>query len=488
MYNAMKDMYKMDCFIPYVGEQTAEYVESLSENAAVSQVYVLADHEVQMPCDVLVTKVPFSTNTMRAIANIATAPYVLLCVKPFLPILGQNALMRMAQVMEATSASMLYADYEEKREDGVQRHPLIDYQLGSLRDDFDFGGCVCLNTRMFQAMMMTATVDYTFAGWYDVRLRMSQLALPFHLNEYLYVMDETDLRKSGEKQFDYVNPKNRQVQIEMEEACTDHLKRIGAHIAVPTKQINLAKGDFACEASVIIPVKNRVKTIADAIDSVLKQKADFLFNVIVVDNYSDDGTSEIVEQKASRDERVIHLIPERKDLGIGGCWNEGVAHPKCGRFAIQLDSDDLYQDENTLTKLVGAFYEQQVPMVVGSYTMTDFALNVLPPGLIDHKEWTAENGRNNALRINGLGAPRAFYTPLLREMMLPNTSYGEDYAIGLRISREYDLGRVMQSVYLCRRWEGNSDAALPIEKVNANNLYKDKIRTIEVMARLKMNL
>ena len=481
-------MYKFDCFIPYVGVQTADYVKSLLENEAVSPVYVLSDHEVEMPCELIVTETPLSTETMRTVAKKALAPYMLLCVKPFLPILGQNALQRMAQIMEATSVSMLYADYEEKQEDRVQRHPLIDYQLGSLRDDFDFGGCVCLNTRMFQAMVMTATADYSFAGWYDIRLRMSQLALPFHLNEYVYVMDETDLRKSGEKQFDYVNPKNRQVQIEMEQACTEHLKRIGAFIASPTKQVNLEMGDFVYEASVIIPVKNRAKTIADAIDSVLKQKADFAFNIIVVDNFSTDGTSEIIADKAMKDGRVIHLIPQRKDLGIGGCWNEGVAHPKCGRFAIQLDSDDLYQDENTLTNLVSAFYEQQVPMVVGSYTMTDFALNVLPPGLIDHKEWTPENGRNNALRINGLGAPRAFYTPLLRELKLPNTSYGEDYAIGLRISREYNLGRVMQSVYLCRRWEGNSDAALPIEKVNANNLYKDRIRTIEVMARLKMNL
>ena len=481
-------MYKIDCFIPYVGAQTTEYVESLLQNTVVSQVYVMADNEVEMTCEVLVTDAPFSTETMRRIANKALAPYALLCVKPFLPLLGQNALTRMTQVMEATSVAMLYADYEEKQEDRVQRHPLIDYQLGRLRDDFDFGGCVCLNTRMFQAMVATATIDYSFAGWYDIRLRLTQLTLPFHLNEFLYVMDETDLRKSGEKQFDYVNPKNRQVQIEMELACTEHLKRIGAYIDSPTKQVSLENGSFEYEASVIIPVKNRVKTIADAIDSVLKQKVDFAFNVIVIDNYSTDGTTELIAEKAKQDNRVIHLIPQRKDLGIGGCWNEGVAHEKCGRFAIQLDSDDLYADEHTLSTIVRAFYEQQCPMVIGSYTMTDFALNILPPGLIDHKEWTPENGRNNALRINGLGAPRAFYTPLLRELLLPNTSYGEDYAVGLRISREYTIGRVMHSLYLCRRWDGNSDAALSVEKVNANNLYKDKIRTIELLARLQMGL
>ena len=478
----------IDCFIPYVGEQTAEYVDSLLLNPVVSKVYVMADHDVEMPCDVLVTASPLSTKAMRDVADKALAPYTLLCIKPFLPLLGQNALKRMMQVMEDTTASFVYADYEEKQEDTIQRHPLIDYQVGSLRDDFDFGGCVCMHTRMMQAMVATANIDYEFAGWYDLRLRLTQLVMPFHLNELLYVMDESDRRKSGEKQFDYVNPRNRQVQIEMEQACTAHLHRIGAHIAQATKQVDLKAGVFAQEASVIIPVRNRVKTIGDAIESVLKQKAPFSFNVIVVDNHSTDGTSEAIAAKAAQDERVVHVIPQRHDLGIGGCWNEGVAHEQCGRFAVQLDSDDLYEDENTLNTIVAAFYEQQVPMVIGSYTMTDFALNILPPGLIDHKEWTPENGRNNALRINGLGAPRAFYTPLLRELLLPNTSYGEDYAIGLRIAREYNIGRVMHSVYLCRRWEGNSDAALSIEKVNANNLYKDRIRTIELLARLKKNV
>lgn len=481
-------MYSIDCFIPYVGEQTADYVASLSLNTVVSRVYVLADHAVDVPCEVLLHAAPLSTTALREVAEKAVAPYVLLCLKPFLPVLGQHALIRMGQVMEATSSSFMYADYEEKQDDTIRRHPLIDYQIGSLRDDFDFGGLVCLNTRMLQAMLMTATTDYVFAGWYDVRLRLTQLSMPFHLNEYLYVMDEQDKRRSGEKQFDYVNPKNRQVQLEMEQACTEHLKRIGAYIASPTKFVNLQAGVFEYEASVIIPVKNRVRTIADAIESVLRQQTDFAFNVIVVDNYSTDGTSELIATKASMDSRVVHLIPERNDLGIGGCWNEGVAHALCGRFAVQLDSDDLYEDEHTLSTIVRAFYEQQCPMVIGAYTMTDFSLNVLPPGLIDHKEWTPENGRNNALRINGLGAPRAFFTPLLRDLLLPNTSYGEDYAIALRISREYTIGRVMHSVYLCRRWEGNSDAALSIEKVNANNLYKDRIRTIELLARLNMNM
>ena len=268
----------------------------------------------------------------------------------------------------------------------------------------------------------------------------------------------------------------------MEQACTEHLKEIGAYLEPQFKNVDFNQEAFEVEASVIIPVRNRVKTIKDAIHSVLRQVADFPFNVIVVDNHSTDGTTEAIAQLA-QDERVIHIIPDRTDLGIGGCWNMGIHHPQCGKFAIQLDSDDLYSDEHTLSKMVSAFYEQQCAMVVGTYRMTDFDLNTLPPGIIDHKEWTPENGRNNALRINGLGAPRAFYTPVIRQIGFPNTSYGEDYAVGLAISRHYQIGRVYDVVYLCRRWSGNSDAALNAFQVNANNLYKDRIRTWELKAR-----
>ena len=329
-------------------------------------------------------------------------------------------------------------------------------------------------------------VSYQHAGLYDLRLRLSQKYSLVHVNEYLYSEIEEDHRKSGEKQFDYVDPRNRDRQIEMEQACTEHLKAIGGYLKPDFKDIDFNAGEFEVEASVIIPVRNRAMTIAAAIESVLKQKTTFKFNLIVIDNHSTDGTTEAIDGFKS-DERVVHLIPERKDLGIGGCWNYGVNSNQCGKFAVQLDSDDLYKDENTLQTIVNAFYEQKCAMVIGSYMMTDFDLNTLPPGVIDHKEWTPDNGRNNALRINGLGAPRAFYTPVLRNIGLPNTSYGEDYAMGLNISRYYQIGRIYDVLYLCRRWGGNSDAALSIEKVNANNLYKDRIRTWELQARVAMN-
>jgi glycosyltransferase involved in cell wall biosynthesis len=306
--------------------------------------------------------------------------------------------------------------------------------------------------------------------------------------EFLYSKIETDVRKSGEKQFDYVDPRNRAVQMEMEQVATDHLKRIGAYLSPDFKPVEFDRHEhFECEVSVIIPVRNREKTIADAVGSVLKQNAQFPFNVIIVDNHSTDGTTKTLRDIAKKDSRVIHVIPERTDLGIGGCWNEGVNHPKCGRFAIQLDSDDLYKDETTVQKVVDTFRKEKCAMVIGSYQMTNFKLEEIPPGIIDHKEWTPDNGRNNALRINGLGAPRAFYTPVLREIKVPNVSYGEDYALGLAISRNYQIGRIYDPIYLCRRWEGNSDAALDISKQNTYNLYKYRIRTIEFLARQRKN-
>jgi glycosyltransferase involved in cell wall biosynthesis len=329
--------------------------------------------------------------------------------------------------------------------------------------------------------------EYKFAGLYDLRLKVSQKHRLVHIPELLFTEIEPDIRKSGEKQFDYVDPRNRAVQIEMEIACTDHLKKINGFLKPQFGKIGFNAQEFEYEASVIIPVKNRVKTIGDAIKSVLNQETDFNFNLIVIDNFSTDGTSEIIGNFAKTDKRVIHLIPARRDLGIGGCWNEGIFHSQCGKFAIQLDSDDLYIDNNVLKNIVNAFYEQQCAMVVGSYKMVNFNLEDIPPGIIDHKEWTPDNGRNNAMRINGLGAPRAFYTPVLRNITVPNVSYGEDYAVGLAISRHYQIGRIYQPLYLCRRWEENSDAALDVAKSNTYNLYKDKIRTIELMARKRLN-
>ena len=370
--------------------------------------------------------------------------------------------------------------------DGKQTNaPVIDYQFGSLRDDFNFGSVLLFNTSKLKKAACRMKCNYNFAGLYDLRLKLSQKADLVHINEYLYSEVENDTRKSGEKIFDYVDPKNRNRQIEMEAACTEHLKEIGGYLKPEFKQIEFSAGNFEYEASVIIPVRNRIRTIRDAIRSVLDQKTDFKFNLIIIDNHSTDGTTEAIDEYKN-DERLIHIIPERNDLGIGGCWNMGVHHPKCGKFAVQLDSDDVYADENTLATMVRAFYEQNCAMVVGTYMMTDFNMNMIAPGIIDHKEWTPDNGRNNALRINGLGAPRAFYTPVLREVKVPNTSYGEDYALGLNFSRQYQIGRVYDVVYNCRRWDDNSDASLDIVKMNGHNLYKDRIRTWELQARIAM--
>lgn len=400
---------------------------------------------------------------------------------------SEYGMQRMLQIADDTGSGMVYADHYKTIDKQEHPHPVNDYQEGSLRDDFDFGSVLLYRTSVLKQAVSGIDKNYQFAALYDLRLKASVLSDFIHVNEFLYTEMEKDFRLSGEKNFDYVNPRNREVQIEMEEACTEYLKSIEAYLEPQFQSVNFSENHFPVEASIIIPVKNREKTIENAIDSALKQQTDFPFNVLVVDNYSSDGTSEIIHKKASEDQRLIPITPQRKDLGIGGCWNEAIMHPQCGKFAIQLDSDDLYTNEHTLQKIVSAFYEQKCGMVIGSYQMVNFKLEEIPPGIIDHREWTPENGRNNALRINGLGAPRAFYTPLLRQLKLPNTSYGEDYAIGLAISRKYQIGRIYEPLYLCRRWEGNSDAALEIAKVNQHNHYKDFLRTIEIKARKIQN-
>ena len=438
-----------------------------------------------------ISGVPFnSTEALRQIAKTVGGTYFLLYTKPHPLEMGEFAVERMTAVADDMSADMVYADHYELiiGDDGKEvrrRHPLIECQKGALRNDFDFGSVLLFRTSSFKEAVAAMDKDWNWGALYDLRLRMNRIV---HINEYLYTEVETDLRKSGEKQFDYVDPRNREVQIEMEKICTDHLKRIGGYLEPVFKDPQPAEGQvFPVTATVVIPVFNRIRTVKDAVESALSQECDFPFNVIVVDNHSTDGTTALLEEIAAKDERLIHVIPSRNDLGIGGCWNQAVHHEKCGEFAVQLDSDDVYSGPDTLTKVVDAFREQKCAMVVGTYQMTDFAMNPIPPGIIDHREWTEENGRNNALRINGLGAPRAFWTPLLRTINLPNTSYGEDYALGLRISREYRIGRIYDVLYCCRRWEGNSDAALEIDKVNANNLYKDRIRTWELEARIAMN-
>ena len=431
-----------------------------------------------------------TTKSLRELADTVSEKYICINVGYHSLEFSEHALNRFVSVAEDTESDMLYADHWEIATDAEGRsvrrkHPLIECQKGALRNDFDFGDLLFFRTSSFFKAVKEMDEDYEFAALYDLRLRMDKIV---HINEYLYTKVETDNRKSGEKQFDYVDPRNRAVQIEMEKVCTAHLKRIGGYLPPVFKDpdpSDFGGGEFPVTATVVIPVFNRIRTVKDAVLSALSQECDFPFNVIVVDNHSSDGTTDLLADIAKKDGRLIHLIPERMDLGIGGCWNHAVHHAQCGEYAVQLDSDDVYSGPETLQKIVRAFREQKCAMVVGTYEITDFQMNTIPPGIIDHREWTEDNGRNNALRINGLGAPRAFWTPLLRTLNLPNTSYGEDYAIGLRISRDYRIGRIYDVLYCCRRWEGNSDAALDIDKINVNNLYKDRIRTWELEARIR---
>jgi len=467
-------MKKITCFVPYIDEsQAGKTLSALRDSQLVDKVVCL-DEPV------------FKSETIRRIAAESKANYALVYTKTTTLELGYMALERLLQIAQDTEAGLVYADHYQVKGGELVKAPVIDYQKGSLRDDFDFGSVLFFDAAALKESVQRMTETYQHAGLYDLRLKLSQRYALVHANEYLYSEVEEDNRKSGEKQFDYVDPRNRDRQIEMEKACTQHLKEIGGYLEPHFKDIDFNQGEFEVEASVIIPVRNRAATIGAAIESVLKQQTKFKFNLIIIDNHSTDGTTEAIDTFKA-DGRVVHLVPERNDLGIGGCWNYGVNSTHCGKFAVQLDSDDLYKDEHTLQTIVDAFYEQKCAMVIGSYMMTDFDLNELPPGVIDHKEWTPDNGRNNALRINGLGAPRAFYTPVLRSIGLPNTSYGEDYAMGLNISRHYQIGRIYDVLYMCRRWGGNSDAALSIEKVNANNLYKDRIRTWELEARIALN-
>ncbi len=483
-------MKKIDAFILYSEPDKAlKTVTELQKSDFINKIYLLTPEDVKETikgCINIEIDTFQSSNTIKKIAEKTKADYTIIYNKPTPLKLGYFALERMMQIAEDSSAGMVYSDYFAIVCGEKKNYPVLDYQEGSLRDDFNFGSLILFNSiDLKKAAKRMANNEYKFAGFYDLRLKVSQKASLVHINEYLYTEHEEDTRDSGKKIFDYVDPKNRQVQIEMEQACTQHLKNVGAYLEPSFKPVEFNKINFEYEASVIIPVRNRIKTIKDAISSVLRQKTDFKFNLIVVDNHSTDGTTEAIND-FKEDERLIHLIPERHDLGIGGCWNLGIHNSKCGKFTIQLDSDDIYSDEDTLQKIVNAFYEQNCAMVVGTYKMTNFDLEMISPGIIDHKEWTPENGRNNALRINGLGAPRAFYTPVLREIKLPNTSYGEDYAVGLNISRNYQIGRLYDVLYLCRRWEDNTDASLDIVKMNGNNFYKDKIRTWELQARKKL--
>ena len=468
-------MRRIDCFIPYVSDaQVAVTLRNLTSEAEVSRV---------IPIDAASFK---STTAMRQISSSAEAPFIMLYTKTTDLSFGKYALERFLSVAEDTSAAMVYSDHIKDIAGERAFAPVIDCQAGALRDDFDFGSVLIFRTGAFKEAVGRMLEDYSYAGLYDLRLKVSQKGSLVHINEYLYYEIETDTRKSGEKLFDYVDPKNRAVQIEMEKACTSHLKDVGGYLEPEFEPVDLDAPGFEYEASVVIPCKNRVKTIGDALSSALGQKTSFKYNVFVVDDNSTDGTVDVIKSFLG-DPKLIYIAQDKSYHAIGGNWNAAIHHPSCGKFAIQLDSDDIYYDENTVQKFVDAFYSQKCAMVVGTYRMTDFDLNTLPPGIIDHREWTPENGRNNALRINGLGAPRGFYVPMLRKINFPTTKYGEDYAVGLRVSRDYQIGRIYDVVYNCRRWEDNSDAALDVTKVNANNLYKDRLRTWELQARILKN-
>ena len=478
-------------FLPFSGNHfTTKTISDLNNSKLINKIYLLSQENLtaNIPgAEVLRVDSLFSSSTTKLMESKAGSDYILFLTQDTLIQLGQFSLERFISVAQSTGSGILYSDYYDIKNNAASAHPVIDYQFGSVRDDFSFGPILFFDKTAFTNALKGIEESLKYAGLYALRLAISRHHPITRIPEFLYSSIETDERKSGEKLFDYVNPKNRDVQIEMEKAVTEHLKKINVYLEPKFKSINPDDGKFENEASVIIPVKNRTKTIDDAVQSVLKQKTNFDFNLIVIDNHSTDGTSSILHEFAAKDNRVIHIVPERIDLGIGGCWNEGVYHQSCGRFAVQLDSDDIYKDENTLQKIVDVFRKEKCAVVIGSYQLTDFNLKEIPPGLIDHREWTPDNGRNNALRINGLGAPRAYFTPLLREIKIPNVSYGEDYAVVLAMSREFQIGRIYESVYICRRWEGNSDAALSIEKQNAHNIYKDRIRTFEMLARQRKN-
>lgn len=510
---------KIDLFLACMQAEDIDTALSLAQEVPACAVHLLVTDAalVHPQLDTLVVDAFTSSKALRQIAEKSQAPHAALFLKPttFRP--AYRCLQRMQQVALDSDAAMVYSDrWEQKQEvDGslstATLLPVNDYQLGSVRDDFDFGGLWFIKGELLREFSDSHRSRYKYAAPYALRLFLSRHGQLHHLREPLYTEVQSDLRKSGEKQFDYVNPSAREVQIEMERACTHHLQRIGAWLApnefdeIPKASKSQSEegylgqykagtelldtsfgGEYPVVASVVIPVRNRVRTICDAVQSVLEQESDFPYNILVVDNHSTDGTREAVEQLTS-DKRVILLRPERQDLGIGGCWDFAIRSPHCGRYAIQLDSDDLYSGTDTLDRIVEVFQKQKCAMVIGAYRMVNFALETLPPGLIAHSEWTPDNGRNNALRINGLGAPRAFDTSILRKVGFPNTSYGEDYALGLALSRHYRIGRIYDELYLCRRWEGNSDAALSIDKVNAHNAYKDELRSLEIRARQQMN-
>ncbi len=465
---------------------------SLAKSDLVERVMIISQMPVHFKMDkgiVLTGGSLHSYQTLGMILEEIRTKYLLLLLGTQPLLINPNALERILGVANSINAGIVYSDFYDRSGHKKNLHPLNDYQLGSVRDDFDFGTLILLSVSMIRKALKKygAIPSVNFAGLYDLRLKLSVNHSIYHLKEPLYGLLKTEEPSTSEKIFHYVDSQNRVIQKEMETIFTNYLKNIGAYLSPSFKEIKPSAKSFPVEASIVIPVRNRKKTIAEAVKSGLSQEADFSFNVIVVDNHSTDGTTTLLADLARQYSDLNHIVPKRIDLGIGGCWNEALQFKGCGRYAAQLDSDDLYNSPHTLQKMVDKLRKGNDAMVIGSYTLVDFSLKKIPPGLIDHREWTDENGHNNALRINGLGAPRAFNTELMRKIGFLNVSYGEDYAAALRICREYRIGRIYKTLYLCRRWPGNSDAGLSIEESNRNNAFKDKIRTDEILARQKIN-
>jgi hypothetical protein len=486
-------MSSISAVLPFVNQKHfGSTLQQFAHSPLVEKIYVVHNGgftDSGSKCERIQSPTFSDGKAIGRILSSTTSDHLLVVSQPNAIELGRGALERLATVAEETSSGIVYSDYYAVANGKKTEHPVNDYQVGSVRDGFDFGAMLLMTCKpvRYAITKYGFPPDVRWSGWYDLRLKVSIDSSLFHLQEFLYSVSESDDRPTGERLFDYVDPRNASVQKELEGVFTQHLKNIGAYLEPRFEAVPKSKGTFPVEASVVIPVRNRVRTIADAVNSVIQQKTKFSYNVIVVDNHSTDGTSDVVAQLSKQDRKVVRLVPESHDLGIGGCWNEAILSQQCGRYAVQLDSDDLYSGTDTLQTIIDAFGNGEVGAVIGSYKLVNAKLEAIPPGVIDHREWTPDNGRNNALRINGLGAPRAFCTHLVREIRFPNVSYGEDYAVGLALSRRYQIGRIYDPVYLCRRWEGNTDAALTIEQSNKNDFYKDRIRSIEIMARQKMN-
>ncbi len=464
----------------------------LGKSPLVERVVIVSQVPVRLKmerCQIVVEGPLSSSQTLARILSGIQTKYLLLFSGDLPLFVEPDSLGSLIDKAESTKAGIVYSDFYDESEDGKMLHPLNDYQLGSMRDDFDFGAVVLYSVPAIRRALKKygQIPGIKSAGLYDLRLKVSIDHSVHHLREPLYSVMGTR-RPASDQIFAYVDPRNQANQGEMESVFTNYLKKIGAYL--PAHQLRKVEGkqkSFVVEASIITPVRNRRKKIAEAVKSALSQRTDFPFNVIVVDNHSTDGTSAILSDLTRQHPSLKHVVPRRTDLGIGGCWNEALRHEGCGRYTVQLDSDDLYSDPYTLQKMVDLLRQGNYAMVIGSYTLVDSRLKKIPPGLINHCEWTDENGHNNALRINGLGAPRAFNSSLMRKIKFLNVSYGEDYAAALRICREYRIGRIYESLYLCRRWSGNTDAALRIEEKNRNDAFKDRIRTVEILARQKMN-